>query len=236
MRQRWYDGAIARRASPLLALVALGLLAGACGDDAPSAGEARADQARRAAAEAGLDDEVADVLARAAASIDETYRVVYELEDPEGGTRRVVVTQRPPDRRVDVSAADGTEDATVDVGGRTHQCTRPPGGDWTCEELGRPRAVAGFDEAAVEELAEALAGAADDYDLAVEDREVAGAGTSCIVTRLRADAAGDPALGAEGALCVAETGALLLVERPVGTLRALEYSTDVGDGAFDLPA
>lgn len=234
MCPRWYDGAIARRARPLLA--ALGLLAGACGDDAPGAGEARADQAREAAAAAGLGDDVADVLALAASSVDGTFRVVYELEDPGGGTRRVAVTQRPPDRRVDVTSADGTRDATIDVDGRTRSCTQPPGGEWVCEELGRPTAETAFDQAAVDALAEALAGAVDDYAITVEQREVAGTDAECIVTRLRSDAAGDPALGSEGTLCVAPTGAVLLVERPVGTLRALEHSTDVDDAAFELPS
>lgn len=237
---RWYDGGIRpHRTRPVAVAVAgalvLTVLAG-CGDDTPSAGEARADQARAAADAAGLPDDVADVLADAAAAVDATYRVVYELAGADGARSRVTVTQRPPDLRVDVEADDGTLDATIDVDGRSHQCVRPPDGEWACEELGRPPEAAGFDDAAVDELAAALASAVGDYDIAVDERDVADVQTRCIVTRLRADASGDAALGDDGALCVADTGAILLVERPTGTLRALEYGTEVDDAAFDLPA
>lgn len=79
--------------------------------------------------------------------------------------------------------------------------------------------------------------ARDDYDLEIEDRAVAGTPVRCLVTRLRADAAADASLGAEGALCLAaSTGVVVLVERPIGTLRATEYRDDVEDAAFALPS
>lgn len=239
MRCRCYDGGIRRLASPSLAAVAVAAVAalGACSDDAATAGDERAAQARRAAEDAELPEAVGDFLADAAASVDATYRVAYELDDGQGGTRQVVVTQRPPDRRVDIAHADGTVDATISAGGETHQCTRPPDeAEWRCETLGDPPEVAGFDEAAVTQLTESLARAADDYDLEIEERTVAGTRVRCLVTRLRADAAADPELGTQGALCLAaSTGAVVLVERPVGTLRAAEYSDDVAPDAFDVP-
>lgn len=239
MRRRCYDDGIRRLASPALAALAVVavLASAACSDDAATAGDERAEQARRAAADADLPGAVADFLADAAASVDATYRVAYELADGQGDTRTVIVTQRPPDRRIDIVHADGTLDATISTGGETHQCTRPPDEDeWFCETLGDPPEVAGFDEKAVTQLSESLARAADDYDLEIEERTVAATPVRCLVTRLRADAVADPELGTHGALCLAaSTGAVVLVERPVGTLRAAEYRDDVAPDAFDLP-
>lgn len=214
----------------LTALAGLAALAG-CGNDAPSAGEARAEDARQAAEDAGLPDGVADLLADAAAAVDRTYRVAYDVD---GG--RVVVTQRPPDRRVDVVAADGTVDSTISVGGRVHACTDPAGDEpWRCERLADAPAEGGFDADAVADLAHALSVGVDHYDFAVEEEQLLGTSARCLVTRLRAGGDADPALGSEGRLCIADTGALLLVERPAGIVRATQYATGVDDDAFDLP-
>ena len=90
-----------------------------------------------------------DVLADAAGAVDETYRVVYELDG-----RVVTVTQRPPDRRVDVVNDDGSADATISVDGTAYACTDPPGDEeWRCEVLGDPTADGAFGDADVTELA-----------------------------------------------------------------------------------
>lgn len=210
-----------------VALALAGLLAVGCGDD-PSPGEERADQVREAAAGAGLDDEVADLLADAAAGIDGTYRITYALED-----RTVVVTQRPPDRRIDTTTADGGTDAVITVDGTTHACSDPPGEPetWSCEELGRPPADGAFDPADVDELVDALVTSADRFALSVDERVVAGTDARCLVATPT-----DPPGGASSSLCIAPTGAILLVERPAGTLRATAHESDVDDGAFVLPA
>lgn len=196
---------------------ALGVLAlAACADDEPSAAETRADQLRQVAEEAGLGDDVADVLADAARG-DGTYRVVYEVDG-----RRVTVTQRGDDRRVDTEAEDGTVDVALSVDGTTHACTKPPEGEWRCEELGSTPPAGVFDDDAVDALADDLATA---DEIGVEDQEVAGTAARCITS------SPPPAR-----LCVAETGAILLVERPAGTLRATEHTAEVADDAFALPA
>lgn len=208
-----------RRALALL-LAALAALGGACGgDDGASPGSARAEQVRRGALDAGLPDGVADVLADAAAAVDATYRVTYELDG-----RTVVVTQRPPDRRVDVLFEDGSADATISVEGSAHACSKPPGEDWRCEDLGSASADGAFREADVEQLVQRLTDAAGTATYGTEEREVAGTPARCVTT------SPPPA-----ALCIAATGALLLVEGPSGTLRATAYTTDVPDDAFTLP-
>ena len=175
---------------------------------------------RDAAAEAGFADDVTDVLADAAAAVDATFSVTYAVES---GT--VTVTQRPPDRRVETTSDDGTVDVVVTIDGTTSACTDPPGDEPVrCDELGRAPAEGVFDADAVAELTDALA-ADTGYELAVEDREVAGVAARCVVT--------DPP---DATLCVADTGAILLVERSVGTVRATAYTTDVPDDAFTLPA
>lgn len=159
--------------------------------------------------------EAADVVADAARGIDATFRVIYDIDG-----RRVVVTQRPPDRRIDVVGVDGSEDSTITVDGRSHACTRPPGDAWACEELGASPAVGPIDAAVIDAFVAEL-----DGDFAVEARDVAGVEARCVVTS-----------PTPGALCVAPSGALLLVERPAGSIRATSYTTEVPDDAFALPA
>lgn len=216
----------------LAALVATGLAG--CGDD-PAPEEQRADQVGGAATEAGLPDDVAAFLADAAEGTG-TFRVVYEVADPEGGaTQRVTITQRPPDRRVDVEQADGAAQSTIGTAGGTTSCTRAAGDEpWRCEPAAGGPTDGAFDPEVVSALADALAEQASSYDFTVEDRTVAGVAARCLVTTLRSGV-DDPALGSTGTLCTSAEGARLLTETPSGTLRAIEYSTTVDDGAFALP-
>jgi hypothetical protein len=202
--------------------LALGLAPG-CGDDGdPSASAQRADQAREAALDAGLGEDVAEVLALAAAATDATYTATYD-----DGDRTLVVTQRPPDRRVDVTASDGAVDSTITAAGTVHACTDPPGDEpASCEEVGSAQPAGVFDELTITAFTEAMLDRDPTFEL--EDRQLAGTDARCLVTR---DAE------ATSTLCIAaDTGAVLLLDSPTGGLRAVGYSTDVGDGAFDLPA
>jgi hypothetical protein len=206
---------------PVLVVVAAALAG--CGDGGDDPGDARAEQVRDAALEAGLDGDVADVLATAARAADATYTVTYDVD---GGT--VVVTQRPPDRRIEVTSADGGVDATITTGGRTVACSDPPGDPpVACEDIGQARPGGAFDEDAVAAFTAALTEDSDGFTIRSEERTVAGVAARCVVATEDAD---------ESVLCVADTGAVLLVERPAGSLRATSYSNEVGDGAIDLPA
>lgn len=219
----------------LLLLLVVGAIAVAgCGDDGPAPEERRADQVGGAATEAGLPEDVAAFLADAAEGTG-TYRVVYEVADPEGGAaQRVVVTQRPPERRVDVERADGTAEVTIGTAAQTTTCARTGADEpFSCEPAGTPVDGA-FDPAVVDALRDALAEQADAYDFVVEDRTILGVAARCLVTTRRAGV-DDPDLGATGTLCTSPEGARLLTETPSGTLRAVEYATDVADDAFALP-
>ena len=210
----------------------------ACGDDGggtDAAGDTRADQVRDALAESGLAEDVVEVLALAAAGTDGTFRVAYELVATDGGTQRVELTQRPPDRRLEITDPDGTVDATIAVGGSFHQCQRDE--TWSCTEVGPTAAPTGgaLDPDAVEQLATSLTEDVDRYDLSVEHREVAGVEATCLVAALRPGVDAAPDDGAEGTICVSPEGAVLLTERSSETLEAVDYSSDVDDDAFALP-
>jgi hypothetical protein len=235
---RWYDRPRYRPA--VVPRTAIGLLVGlllatACGDDGPDADDRRADQVGGAATDAGLPEEVVTFLADAAAA-DGTYRVAYDVADPEGGPpQRLTITQRPPDRRIDVEAADGRAEATIGTADGTQACTRAAADEpWRCEPVAGAAADGAFDPEVVAALAESLAADAGSYDFAVEDRTVLGVAVRCLVTTLRAGI-DDPALGGTGTLCTSAEGARLLTETPSGTLRAVEYTTSVEDDAFVPP-
>ncbi len=214
--------------------VAASALLAACGDDAPDAGASRADQARAAALEAGLDDEVADVLALAARGETATYQVRYA--GPTAGTE-LVITNRGADRRVEL-VADGTVvEVRLVTDGQTFECIPT---DETQEELAceRTDALAEspgiFTDAALAEFRDALAARLDDYTFDVEVSPAAGVEARCLVTRLRSGQV-DEGLGAGGTLCVSAEGVLLLVDQGDERLEATGYTTDVGDDAFVRP-
>src|SRR3546814_17601158 len=100
----------------------------ACGGDEGTAelGSDRADQVREAAIEAGLEPEVADVLALAARGTTATFRATYNGSD--GAS--VVVSPAPPDHRFDAVVGDR---AVERRGIRRPEASR--GGNervWTC--------------------------------------------------------------------------------------------------------
>jgi len=215
-------------------VVAAGVVA-ACGDD-PSPGEERASQVADAAADAGLADEVAELLADATRGVDGTYRVVYEVAAPGSDQpQRITVSQRPPERRLDIERPDGTADATIATGEGTYQCTTVAG-DWRCDQLEVAPDPGGlFTGEAIDTLVGALTDGAASYEFTVEDRELLGVESRCLTTVLRAGV-DDPTLGERGTLCLSPEGARLLTETPAGTLRAVAYNTELPEDAFALPA
>ncbi|MGH9243399.1 MAG: hypothetical protein ACRD29_03590 [Acidimicrobiales bacterium] len=217
-----------------IAAVATVVSAAACGDD-PDVGEQRADQVRRAAAEAGLSEEVQDFLVLAVGTADATFQVTYEIDD-QTGARRVVVSQNPPDHRLDVVLPDGTVDATIRLDDDAYQC-RQERSDWQCGRVEVPTPEAAiFDAIELANRADELAAGTDDYDFAVEGRTLLGVEARCLVTTLKPGHDTDPSRGDEGTLCLSPAGVVLLVDN-VGTRQeATAYTTDVPDGAFDLPA
>lgn len=220
----------------LLAGLALAVVAGSCGDDADevaATGDERAAQARAAALDAGLDEDVAEFLALLSRGDTATYRVRFP--GPTEGTE-LVIANRPPDRRVELLSDGTTTEVRLVTGGEAFTCT--PDGDGqelSCERtdaLVDPPGV--FRAGALDELRGALAAAADDYTFEIEAMSVAGIDARCLVTRLRAGRE-SAERAPSGTICASPEGALVLVDQGGDRLEATEYATDVDDGAFVRP-
>ena len=220
----------------------------ACGDGADEvteAGEARAEQARTAALEAGLEEDVADFLGLVARGDTGTYEVRYP--GPSEGTE-LVVTNRPPDRRVEVVADGLTFEVRLVTDGQAFECLPPdtdgdPGSGGAADEPAelactRTDAVVEapgvFRPEALDDLSESLAARLDDYTFEIETKAVAGIEARCLVTRLRSGRE-DPELGSGGTICASPEGALVLVDQGDERLEATAYTTEVPDEAFVRP-
>lgn len=200
-------------------------------DDLAETAEQRAEQARSAALEAGLDDEVAEFLALLARGDAATYRVRFP--GPEEGTE-LVVRNRPPDRRVDVVADEVVLEVRQVVDGEAFTCTPVEGRGFSCERtdaLVDPPGV--FRSGALSRLREGLASRAEDFTFEVEERTVAGARVRCLVTERRSGR-DDPALGETGTICASLEGAVLLVDQGDERIEAIDYGTDVDPDALRL--
>src|SRR3546814_16036247 len=145
----------------------------ACGGDEGTAelGSDRADQVREAAIEAGLEPEVADVLALAARGTTATFRATYNGSD--GAS--VVVSQAPPDHRFDVVVGDRVVESRVIRDGITYRCTPPDdseeGADLDCSRSTAAVEPAGvFTQEALAEFTDSLAASRDRFDTPGEDR------------------------------------------------------------------
>lgn len=179
--------------------------------------EQRSAQAAQAARDAQLPTDVQDFLARAAGAAGHRYTVTYAGP----GEGKTVLTQRPPDRRIDVVSADGTgTESFVHVGGATFACKQPPQGAWTCQK----RATVDDPDLSlftVESLGltiNALAASRHQFRFAVTTRTLAGTTGTCLVTTPLAG-------GRPGELCIARDGAVLLVDTAQRQLTAVRYSS-----------
>lgn len=230
----------ARNVPGHLQAVALALamaLAGCAGDHEPGAAELadrRARQAVAAAAEAGLPDDVQELLGTAARAPAASFSATYRA-----GVDRVVVHQRPPRRRVDVIVGGVARESVVSDADGEVRCERPAGELWTCRPVRAGEAAGGtvgfgaFSPELVARTVEALEDAAGAFTLDVVERRIAGVDASCLRSAPAAAAADEERGSATAWLCVAPDGVPLLVDRGDGTpeLRAIAYrrGASVGD-------
>ena len=203
----------------LVGVLALLAATVACSDD-PSPADARADQVREAAEEAGLSDDVIDVLELAARGVEGTFQVTYPGED--GAS--LVVSQAPPDRRIDVVVGERVVESRVLRDGVGYRCAPPsddPVGSLDCtrSESGLPE-PGGFSEEAIDAFTDDLIDSGDDIELSVEPRTIADAHATCLVA-------------GPDTICLSDEGAQLLIDSGDDRLEATAYTTDVPDGTFD---
>jgi hypothetical protein len=214
-----------------LVLAGFALVLTACGDD-PSAADTRAGQVRETATGAGLAGDVADVLALAARGIDGTFQVTYAGEDGAA----LIVSQRPPDRRIDVVAGQQIVESRVFRGGVAYQCSLPeddPEAGLDCRRSqGALDAPGAFTDEALDEFAAELAASKDDLDLSVESRTIAGVDATCLVAVPKPGPTDGTGPGVE-TICLADEGAQLLIDAGGERLVAEAYTTEVPEGTFE---
>lgn len=213
-------------------LLVTALLAG-CGDDGASIADQREEQARSAADDAGLSPAVSDFLALLGRSVDATFQVTFPTGE---GRSTIVLSQLPPDRRVDVT--DGREilQSEITRGGVTYRCApADPGAALECSRSGSASDPGLFDPDVLAATAEQLRTSAADHDLVVEDRTIAGADARCLVVTRKPDRPEPPGGSVDGTVCLAADGAVLAVERGDQHLEATGYTRDVPAGTFELP-
>jgi hypothetical protein len=189
---------------------------------------ARQAQAERVARDAGVPGDVQRFLGRAAAGVSRSFTVAYRGA---GGTT-TTLTQRPPDRRVDV-VDSGTTESLLRLGTGTFACRRAQAGPWTCAKqasaAGPDPDLGVFSAARISDTVSALAAERGAYTFTVVSRTVAGAEASCLVTQ--------PAKGGRAdELCIARSGAILRVHTAQRTLDAVRYADHVDAKALKLPA
>lgn len=215
----------------LLAVLALGLLTGACGDEDPA--DTRADQVREAAEEAGLPAEVVDVLVLASRGTSATFQVAYPGDDG----AEVVVSQQPPHRRVDVVAGGAIVQSRVFRDGVGYECLPPeddPRGALDCTRReGALEAPGAFTEEALRTFSDDLAGSLDELDLTVEVRTIAEVEATCLVATPKPGPTDGTGTNGE-TLCLSPEGAQLLVDVAGERVVAERYTTDVPEGTFDV--
>lgn len=208
-------------------------LAAACGDDEPTVGEQRADQARQAALDAGLPDDVADFLALAASNVDATYQVTYPSSE---ATDDVVVASSPPNLRVDVMRGDTVVRTDVATADGSFRCDRDSAdAPLQCDESAlRPSAPNAFDDDAIAALVASLEAGLEDFTFEVSTDSILGVPATCLTTEVRADRA-RPELAPAATMCVSDEGVLLRLDRAGDVLEASQYSTSLADNTFARP-
>lgn len=223
------------RRTPLLAAALVGLLASACGDDADRVTSDRVAQVRAAAAEAGLSEEVTDVLALAARGTTATFQVTFDGTDG----AQVVISQEPPNRRVDVLTTGLVVESQVVRDGVAYSCELPesasPGDALTCERTtGAVLTPGAFTDEAVTAFTEELIASADAFDLSIEERTIAEHDATCLVAAPRAGTPLDGSVSSVDTICFSNEGAPLLIDSSGQRQVASGYSTEVPEGTFEV--
>lgn len=196
-----------------------------CGDDEPTAieqvAEQRRQQAERVARDAQLPADVQRFLGRAAAAVGASFTVSYD----EAGVR-TTLTQRPPDRRIDVTK-DGATETLLRLRDGTFACNQSG-----CKKQEGPAGIdpdlGVFAPLDLEEAVGALGSQRDAFRFEVVATDVAGITADCLVTT--------PVAGGEAEeLCIAASGAIVRIRAGARSLEAVSYRDGADPKALRLP-
>jgi hypothetical protein len=147
-----------------------------------------------------------------------------------------VVSQHPPDRRIDVVAGDRIVESRVFRDEVAYECTVPeddPEGPLDCRRSqGALEAPGTFTDESLDTFAADLAESRDDLDLTVEARTIAGVEATCMVAVPKAGPTDGTGPGVE-TICLSDEGGQLLIDAAGERLVAEAYTTDVPDGTFE---
>ncbi len=201
--------------------------------DARAAAKVRAEQARVVAQQAGLGPDVQAFLARAAGASSLRYTVVYN----QGAGQTTTVLADPPNRRIDVQGATGSDslDRVLVKGTKSYVCHRGAG-KWACQVGGTSGTTGPFTPDAIAQTIGSLVQLSDTYDFSVSGRRLLGLDASCLTADRKPARPSTPQLGDHASLCIAPNGVILRLEGSGAPLAAVSYRPSVSGGAFDLPA
>ena len=222
-------------ACAVVLVAALASTAVGCGDDDAQVSTERSDQVRAAALEAGLPDDVADVLALAALGPTATFQVTYAGSE----NANIVVYQEPPNRRVDVVKSGRTVESRLLRDGVSYLC-QPDAQAGAAAPLKCTRdasalsAPGAFSNKALDDFTDSLSASKGTLDLTVDERRVADTMAQCLITAPKAGTELDGTGPTVDTLCVSPEGAQLLVDVDGDRVVANAYSTDVPEGTFDV--
>jgi hypothetical protein len=205
---------------------------GGLGKRTREAADARAEQAKQAAARAGLDPAVQDFVASAAGVAGQEFSVNYDLGQPGHTT---VVIQQPPFRRVEVRDPTGVQVA-IDNADGSFSCRQPAGAGWTCQRESSPTTPGGFSLDQLAVTADALSSARASFDFAVDRRTIAATSGRCLTATRKTGADVPAGTPDRSVLCISSRGATLLVDTGGPVVKATRYSTKTDGRAFTLPA
>jgi hypothetical protein len=219
-----------RRAALLMMVV---ITVAACGSEASTVAKDRAEQAEDVAKQADLPADVSDFLALIARSATATYQVTYPAQS---GAGTLVISQQPPNRRVDETDGRDLISSRITRDGVSYQCTpTAKGARATCQRVGTGVVSDGlFTPEALARTTADLRAAAAEYDFAVTERTIAGAKARCLKATAKPGRTSTSTATIDGTLCVSPQGVVLSVTRAAQVVDATGYTLDVPAGTFDV--
>jgi hypothetical protein len=153
---------------------------------------------------------------------------------------RILVSQDPPERRIDVVQGDAIVESRVLHDEVAYRCSPATGASARRDQLSCRRAAGALDvpgtftDEALDDFTHQLAATRSTLDMEVTTRKLAGVEATCLTTTPKAGTPLDGTGPGTDELCLSADGAQLLVDHGGQRLVADRYSTEVPKGTFDV--